>query len=518
MPLRQAAFESASLYSESRYGTSATHPRARYSLWTIIERSFDNGLLGSVNGTVGTVRPLAFVDVETTGLSPAVNRIAEIGVVTVDGDRIERWTTLVKARERRRTEDSDVAAMQDTDPAPSFGDIASGLAQRLAGRLLVAHNARFDHAFLRAEFDRVGIAFEPAVLCSVMLSRRLYPDFQHHDLDSLAERHGLRVEARHRALPDADLVWQLWQVIHRQCRHDLIGDTIEGLLAGPVLPPHLDPSLIDRLPQTPGAYVFHGEDNVPLVVGAAGNLKLHILNYFRIDQATDKALEYSHRITSITWRATRGMLGAQLHAAALDCVHFAHAKRKMNAGAFTWQFLPDALPCVAVVPLSDRRSPRLTESFGIFRSERKACNALVRLGAKHGLCHCLLGVFGFSAAECPACPVDQPTGACVGRINRKKQLMRVFGALEPLRIPAWPHRGPVGIRERADIHVIDHWRFLGTAQSESELYGVLECDPGDFDPRLYLLLDRTFSRLPPTRIVDLSAYECRAELTRGHAD
>jgi DNA polymerase-3 subunit epsilon len=71
------------------------------------------------------------------------------------------------------------------------------------------------------------------------------------------------------------------------------------------------------------AYVFHGENNAPLVVGAAGNLKLHIVNYFRLDQATDKALEYSHRITNITWRATRGMLGAQLHAAALDCVHFA---------------------------------------------------------------------------------------------------------------------------------------------------------------------------------------------------
>ena len=74
---------------------------------------------------------------------------------------------------------------------------------------------------------------------------------------------------------------------------------------------------IDRLPQAPGAYVFHGEQNAPLLVGAAGNLKLHVLNYFRIDQATGKALEYSHRITDITWRATRGMLGAQLHAALL---------------------------------------------------------------------------------------------------------------------------------------------------------------------------------------------------------
>jgi DNA polymerase-3 subunit epsilon len=467
---------------------------------------------------VGKSRPLAFVDVETTGLSPAANRIAEIGVVTVDGDRIDRWTTLIKVSRRRATESTDCAEALDTVPAPSFGDIATELARRLSGRLLVAHNARFDHAFLRAEFDRFGIAFNPEVLCSVMLSRRLYPHVPHHDLDSLAEWHGLQAEVRHRALPDADLVWQLWQVIHRQCPEDLIDDTIERLLAGPVLPPHVEPSLVDRLPETPGAYVFHGENNAPLVVGAAGNLKLHIVNYFRLDQATDKALEYSHRITNITWRATRGMLGAQLHAAALDCVHFAHAKRKMNAGAYTWQFSPDAVPSVSVVPLADRRTPVSTESFGLFRSERKARNALVRLATRHRLCHCLLGVSGVADAGCPACPVDQPTGACVGRINRKKQLLRLFGALEPLRIPAWPHRGPVGIRERSDIHVVDQWRFLGTAQTEGELYGLLECDPCGFDPRLYVLLNRTFARLPENRIVDLSGYENGREPLRANAD
>jgi DNA polymerase-3 subunit epsilon len=350
-----------------------------------------------------------------------------------------------------------------------------------------------------------------------MLSRRLYPHLPHHDLDSLAECHGLQAEVRHRALPDADLLWQWWQVIHRQCPEDLIGDTIERLLAGPVLPPHIEPSLIDRLPEPPGAYVFHGEDNAPLVVGAAGNLRLHILNYFRLDQATDKALEYSHRITNITWRATRGMLGAQLHAAALDCVHFAHAKRKMNAGAYTWQFSPDAVPSVAVVPLADRRSPALTESFGLFRSERKARNALVRLATRHRLCHCLLGVSALVNAGCPACPVDQRASACVGRIDRKKQLLRVFGALEPLRIPAWPHRGPVGIRERSDIHVVDQWRFLGTARTESELYALLECHPGGFDPRLYVVLKRTLARLPASRIVDLSAYEHDPESLRGNA-
>jgi DNA polymerase III subunit epsilon len=474
----------------------------------IIERSFDNGLR-KMNSSkfMGQSAPLAFIDVETTGLSPAENRIAEIGVITVDSGKVCRWTTLIKTPSGRERSSSDVSDKEGPRDAPVFRDIATELAQRLSGRLLVAHNARFDHAFLRAEFDRVGVIFSPEVLCSVMLSRRLYPHLARHDLDSLIACHGLRADVRHRALPDADLVWQWWQVIHRECSKEVIANTIEGLLAGPVLPAHLDPSLIDRLPQTPGAYVFHDENNQVLAVGAAGNLKLHVLNYFRIDQATDKALEYSHRISNITWRATRGMLGARLHAATLDGIVLAGAKREMRAAAFTWQLSADAVPSVAVVPIADCRVPRMAEWFGIFPSERKARNALVRLATKHCLCHGLLGISEFAKVDCPACPVDQPGGGCVGRIDRKKQLMRLFAALAPSRLPIWPHRGPVGIRERSDLHVVDHWQFLGTAQSESEIYVLLESRPGGFDQRLQRLLNRTLSRLPRGKIVDLSRYE-----------
>jgi len=449
---------------------------------------------------------LAFVDVETTGLSPAANRIAEIGVVTVDDDRADRWSTLLKTSSRREYVSHECRESQCLEEPPSFSDIANDLAQRLSGRLMVAHNARFDHAFLRAEFDRIGVMFNPSVLCSVMLSRKLYPHLAHHDLDSLIECHGLRAAERHRALPDADLLWQWWEAIHRQCPGHVIDGTIERLLAGPVLPPQLDMALIERLPESPGAYVLHGEGDEPLAVGAAANLKLQIVNYFRLDKATAKALEFAHRITNITWRATRGLLGAQLHAAALDADLFATAKRKMSSAAFTWQLAPSAVPCVAVVPLADLRGSTTTESFGIFGSRRKARNALIRFATTHRLCHCVLGIGDSAYGDCLACPVDQPPGACVGMMNRKKQLVRVFGAMKPLRIAAWPHQGAVGIRERSDIHVVDDWQFFGTARNEADLYALLENRKGAFDKRLYRLLNRTLSRLPPTKIVALSRY------------
>lgn len=98
------------------------------------------------------------------------------------------------------------------DRAPRFAEVAEALYERLAGRVLVAHNARFDYAFLRREFERVGRKYLSRTLCTVRLSRRLYPQAAAHDLDSLIERHGLECEQRHRALPDARVLWQLLRV------------------------------------------------------------------------------------------------------------------------------------------------------------------------------------------------------------------------------------------------------------------------------------------------------------------
>jgi DNA polymerase-3 subunit epsilon len=462
-------------------------------------------------------KSLAFVDVETTGLSPAEDRIAEIGVVAVDGDRVERWTTLVRTHSRRERTFPDGVNAAELANAPRFPDIARDLARRLFGRLLIAHNARFDHAFLKAEFDRAGVAFEPEVLCSVMLSRRLYPRLAHHDLDSLVASHGLCAGTRHRALPDADLVWQWWQAAHEDHSDETIGKAVASLLAGPVLPPQLDPSLIERLPMAPGAYVFHGEHDEPLVVAAAANLRLHVRNYFRVDQATSKALEYAHRIANISWRRTRGLLGAQLHAAKLESVLVDAAKQKIQSTPFTWTLTPETFPSVAVAALVPSRGPPPSDSFCCFSSERKARNALKRLASKRGLCHMLLGISGSGAGECPACPIDHPGAGCLASIDRKRHLMRLCAAIEPLRLSAWPHRGPVGIRERTDLHVIDQWQFLGTAQNESEVYALLENHQRPFDKRSRRLLERALARLPRNKIVDLSRYADSSECTAAVA-
>ena len=446
---------------------------------------------------------LAFVDLETSGLSPVSDRITEVGVVCVDeNDGITESATLIKpGRHISSTRACSTGSPTRSSPTHRrFKDIAHQLYERLAGRLFIAHNARFDFSFLRAEFERVGIAFEARVLCSVMLSRKLYSTFANHDLDTLMQRHGLKSNVRHRALPDARLLWQFWQVICTEHPSAHLSATVEGLLAGPVLPAHLDPSLIERLPAAPGVYVLHSKEGTIMHVSRADNLKLHLRNYFRIDRTSAKALAISQNVADIRWEVTQGPLGSRLRS-----VQLAEAllprKRMGCASTWCWTLKPDAYPCMELIEFPDRRA--LLDCYGLFPSPRKARNALRRLATKHRLCHSLLGIAESAGLSCTGCTRGLQAGACAAKPARLRHLIRAHEALQPLLVKRWPYNGPVAIRERSDLHVISGWHYLGTAKSEAEVHAVLESRLPFFDEEIFRLLSKALPRLPQKRIIAL---------------
>ena len=459
--------------------------------------------------------PLAFVDVETTGVDPRENRITEIGVVTVDGDDVREWATVVDPLTRRREGTVPPAGITDDmrSLAPRFRDVGADLARRLAGRLFIAHNARFDYAFLKAEFNRIGIDFRPAVLCSLMLSRKLYSELPHHDLDSLIvlSRAGSRGKAPGVARRETDLA--ILAGCPSRLRGTAVAEAIDALRAGPLLPAHLHPSLIDRLPEAPGIYVFHGDDDEVLMSGAAGNLKSRVLNYFRQDLMSGRALAISHRIRNITWRVTRGTLGAKLQLAQLPGTSLPATRRPKSAALCSWRFAPGGRPCLSLVSLADRSLSAADEWFGMFDSPRKARNALHRLAANHALCHSLLGIGEPPAADCRACP-PAAGPACDGSAARLVHLTRAFTALRDLRVPVWPYRGPIGIRERSELYIVDRWQFLGTARNDAEIHAALETRDPAFDVRMFRLLAKTLPKLPENRIVCLASNAKAAEPKR----
>jgi len=135
--------------------------------------------------------------------------------------------------------------------APSFAELAQELYDRLEGAVFVAHNARFDYGFLRAEFSRAGLNFHAKTLCTVRLSRHLYPDRSPHTLDAIIERFGLGGEQRHRALGDARVLWRLLQSLAGRHPPAELELAVATLLRRPSLPPHLPPDALDGIPHAP---------------------------------------------------------------------------------------------------------------------------------------------------------------------------------------------------------------------------------------------------------------------------
>lgn len=158
---------------------------------------------------------IVFVDLETTGGSPAADRATEIGVIEVSADGVREWSTLVNPQTPIPPFIQKLTGITDAmvEDAPTFSMLAADLHARLSGALFVAHNAPFDHGFLRNEFERAGQLFEPRVVCTVKLSRKLFPEHARHNLDAVVQRHGIHLpEAeRHRALGDARAVWAFWR-------------------------------------------------------------------------------------------------------------------------------------------------------------------------------------------------------------------------------------------------------------------------------------------------------------------
>ena len=258
--------------------------------------------------------PVAFVDLETTGMTAGGDRVTEVGIVRIDGGRATEWTSLVNPQCSIPPAIQALTGITHSmvAGAPTFADIASEVATRIAGCVFVAHNARFDYGFLKHEFGRLGQAFTAKVLCTVKLSRRLFADAARHNLDSLIERHGLSSDDRHRALGDARILWAFIQALYRDRSADEIDAAVGRILRAPSLPPHLAAGALDAIPESPGIYRFYGLNPMPLYVGKSINLRERVASHFSSDYRSANDLRLSSELVRIEFEETAGELGALL--------------------------------------------------------------------------------------------------------------------------------------------------------------------------------------------------------------
>jgi len=154
------------------------------------------------------------IDVETTGLSPIKNRITEVALYNVDGDKITKvFSTLVNPECRSPKFIQMATGISDTmvEDAPKFKDIAPKLKRLFRNRQFVAHNADFDYRMLHAEFKRAGLPFRRKKMCTLKMAKEQFPGLKSYKLGELCKEFGIELNNAHRAGADALATAQLLQ-------------------------------------------------------------------------------------------------------------------------------------------------------------------------------------------------------------------------------------------------------------------------------------------------------------------
>jgi DNA polymerase-3 subunit epsilon len=155
------------------------------------------------------------LDFETTGLSPDLgDRVIEVGAVLIENNRItDRFQSLMNPGMRVNSFIESYTGITNgmLKDAPSVSEVMEKFATFLADHHLVAHNAGFDRRFLDAELKRVRKRRVRDFACSMLISRRVYPEAPNHRLESLVlHKQIINTGAFHRALADAEMTGHLW--------------------------------------------------------------------------------------------------------------------------------------------------------------------------------------------------------------------------------------------------------------------------------------------------------------------
>jgi DNA polymerase III subunit epsilon len=271
--------------------------------------------------------PIVVCDVETTGLSPDRNRITDIALVRiVDGEVVDRWTSLVNPRQFIPPEITRLTGITNemAFTAPEADAVMPTVRRFCEGAIFAGHNVRFDRGFVDASLRRAGIEpLDQPSLCTARLARRLVPTLARKSLGMLARHLGIRISNRHRAGGDADATAQVLLTFLRTLDEEFDLHEVGELLsfqnrpvfkvAGP--PRHLVRlrEQLAQLPHEPGIYLFSDKRGTVIYVGKARDLHDRVHSYFYHNLGhTEKVMRLVREVHGIEWKTTETELSALL--------------------------------------------------------------------------------------------------------------------------------------------------------------------------------------------------------------
>lgn len=441
-----------------------------------------------------------FVDVETTGVSAARGKVIEVAAIRVEDNQVvKEFSTLINPEMPISYQITQITGITDGDvaDAPTFREIADELLSVLDGAVLVAHNVRFDYSFLKQEFRRIDKQFSPKQVCTVKLSRRLYPELSRHRLSDLIAHHGFSFESRHRAYDDAMVLVQFWKKMQQDHHLDVIKAALKSQMKAPSIPRHIDRADIAALPSGPGVYIFEDDMGVPLYIGKSIDIKKRVLSHFSNDVNESKEFKIAQAVRRISHLSTTGELSALLLESALikkhSPVYNRRLRRVTKLSITTKRYDDTGYVLLGIEDLTVEELPERSTIVAMHPRRSMAKASLENHVKTFSLCPKLCGLER-GKGPCFAYQLGKCKGACVGKELPFSYNARVDIAYQGRGVDAWPHAGPVLIIENDEISgnqtgfVVDDWIIRGRIDYKDESDVSLQAYDEAFDLDAYTIL------------------------------
>ena len=451
----------------------------------------------------------AIVDIETTGTNATYNCITEVAIYVHDGDKIvDEWHSLINPMREIPPFIIQMTGITNemVADAPEFADVAEEIYTMLHDKIFVAHNAGFDYGFIKSHLLENGYELKSKKLCTVRLSRKIFPGFKSYSLGRLCESLGVQIENRHRAAGDALATAKIFGLLIQKDTGNHVTTALKRNSKEQLLPPNMEKAVLEQLPEACGVYYFHDAAGKIIYVGKAINIKSRIFGHFTYADYHGKENDLRNSVFDITYTLT----GNELIALLLESEEIKRKFPKFNNAQKQW----DRNYCIfkyidqrGYIHMAIERYNVKKEVLKVFADFLSARNYLIEKMHAFQLC----GKYCHLQKVKKACynhELGICLGACVEKENPETYNERAENAIAAFRDETDTYfivgKGRAG-NEKSVIY-IDKGHYLG--------FGFFDADWYNGDPEILIDVIKWRPDTPDVQRI-LSGYISRHAVTQG---
>lgn len=353
----------------------------------------------------------AILDIETTGGKYDEEGITEIAIYRFDGHQIvDQFSSLVNPERKIQPFVVNLTGINNEmlRNAPKFYEVAKRIIEITEGCVVVAHNAQFDNRILSTEFDRLGYTFEKDTLCTVELSKKLFPGMESYSLGKLTRSLGIPISDRHRAQGDAIATVSLFKMLlTRDTAKEIIQTTVRKDPKRQLEPKLLD--LIENAPNDTGVYYMHRKDGSILYIGKSKNIKKRLVQHFTNDNRKSKKLQLE--VAAVTYEKTGSELIALLKESEEIKLNKPLYNRALRRSLFLYQLI-SFVDEKGYINLRIEKADSRKKAITTFSNYQQAKSSLYRITETYQLCQKLTGLYE-TKSVCFLHGIKECRGACI---------------------------------------------------------------------------------------------------------